>query len=416
MKFTLTVPITVKGHSTSPDKLVQLPDLVHVGAFKLPHGTQPGGSSFDYGATAMVYDDQKGTLRLVGHDWQQYTTEITIPVYFKFPLTDWSVLNTLATAKMVGPFADPFELNGGLNPVTSHTSDSVKVGGQLIDGNRLIVTAYVYYDGSGEQRLSHFVRPANMLMKGSVSGPFMVNAQVAGPNGRPMNPAGFVSGYMARVPPDWQTKLGGIALTGNGDLSIISRSSDGPAVCVFDPAQVGQTNPVPATVLLAYPPQHPLPSNSPSGVPWNNRTCQVNGCVFPDGTRSVLFFGRMGTGAYAYGEGTANRALDGTRTPGGTADSLYVYDPADVGGKGGHAYPYSYVVWAYDAEELAKVKAGQKTYWEVRPYAVWTLPLPFPVINAQIKGAAWDRANRRLFVSQAWGDGSYPLIHVYQVN
>ena len=94
---------------------------------------------------------------------------------------------------------------------------------------------------------------------------------------------------------------------------------------------------------------------------------EVRGVVFPEGTRSVLFFGRHGGfgaspglpggGGFCYGFGTADPALVGTFPP-GEADH-YRYDPED-GSKGVHGYPYRYYVWAHDANDLAAVAAHRK--------------------------------------------------------
>ena len=50
----------------------------------------------------------------------------------------------------------------------------------------------------------------------------------------------------------------GPALTGQCCLAIISRTSYGPAVSVFDPNDLGVKNPVPDIPLLYYPASHPL--------------------------------------------------------------------------------------------------------------------------------------------------------------
>ena len=96
--------------------------------------------------------------------------------------------------------------------------------------------------------------------------------------------------------------------------------------------------------------------------------------VFPEGTRSVLFFGRHGLGKFCYGPGTTDQQLVGRPTDGGV--DTWCHDPTSAN-KGTHAYPYHYYVWAYDANDLAAVKAGQKQPWEVKPYAVWPFSLPF---------------------------------------
>ena len=67
---------------------------------------------------------------------------------------------------------------------------------------------------------------------------------------------GLYAGYMAVVPPEWRTLLGGPAITGQGVLSIIGRTSFGPAAFAFDPDGLGRENPVPATPLVYYTMEH----------------------------------------------------------------------------------------------------------------------------------------------------------------
>ena len=196
-------------------------------------------------------------------------------------------------------------------------------------------------------------------------------------------------------------------------IPIISRSSYGPAAFAIDPSQFGTIDPLPAVPLLYYPSQHPL-ANWGDTSPLFNGATQMGGVVFPEGTRSVLFFGMQGLGRFCYGESTDNPALDGTLFPGSTVDS-YCYDPAQTS-KGTHAYPYAYYVWAYDALDLAAVRSGTRQPWDIKPYAVWTLELPFGVSYAAIQGAAYDPQTGRIFVSEAYGDGSFPLIHVFSVG
>ena len=209
--------------------------------------------------------------------------------------------------------------------------------------------------------------------------------------------AGVVSGYFGLVPAAWQAVLGGPVLNGNCCLGVISRTSYGPAVSTIDPTTIGVSTPASSTPLVYY------PSVYPALAPWNgtnpyfNGTTEVRGIVFPEGTRSVLFFGRHGLGPFCYG----------------TGDDCN--DPVD-GAKGTHGYPYAYYVWAYDAADLAAVKNGQKQPWDVKPYAVWQLNLPFAVENAHLGGATYDPATGRIFVSQAFGDGTKPLIHVFTIQ
>ena len=63
------------------------------------------------------------------------------------------------------------------------------------------------------------------------------------------------------------------------------------------------------------------------------------------------------------------------------------------------------------------MKQGLKEPWDVTPYAMWPLDLPYsdPSVQAEIKGVAYDPLTNRIFVSQAYGDGDRPVIHVFAI-
>ncbi len=362
------------------DRLIQASDLVYQGSFRLPQGTF-GGSSFAYGGSALAFYSEHSSLFMVGHPWQQMVAEVAIPA-----LGD--------TATVLQPFVDVTEgrmLSVGTNPV----SDNPQVGGLLPYQGKLIASVFLYYDGTAGQIRSHFVSGLDLSVLGDVAGPFQIGAynQVVG-----QNTAGFVDGWMVLVPAAWQAALGGPILAGQCCLPIISRTSLGPAAFAIDPAQLSLTDPLPALPLLYYTGQHVLPDQN--GVSLANVTTQMGGAVFPAGTRSLMFFGRIGLGPYCYGEVPKD-----------------CIDPAE-GSKGPHMFPYTYFVWAYDVADLAKVKAGQIQPWDVRPYATWPLVLPEPpvVLDEVIQGVTIDQATNRIFLSQYHGDGDNPLILVYGVK
>jgi hypothetical protein len=141
----------------------------------------------------------------------------------------------------------------------------------------------------------------------------------------------------------------------------------------------------------------------------------IRGAIFPDGTRSVLFFGRHGIGPYCYGPGTANASLGGK--PSGNGVDPWCYDRADSS-KGTHGYPYKYRVWAYDANDLLAVKAGKKQSYQVQPYAVWDYNLPFETDDQHvIGGATWDPSRKLVYVSQRCADNNCsPIIHVFKLG
>ena len=357
-------------------------DLAYLGAFRLPAGTSET-TTFNYGGTALAFNPARGSLFVTGHDWHQRTAEVSIP-----ELRTAAAVSQLATAQVLQPLRDPTE--GKLRWVNPADPNSQKVGGHLVVGDRLVVSVYSYYDGASTQVASHFLRPLDLAATGRVEGPIRIGRLYPG----------FVSGYMAPVPTEWQAVLGGPALTGNCCLAIASAQSNGPSVSTFDPAGLSAGKEAASTLLLGYPIGQPLGPGETTQNPLYNLTTQIRGLVFPPGTRSVLFFGRHGVGPYCYGSGAE------------------CGDPADDS-KGTHAYPYRYQIWAYDANDLAAVRRGLRAASRVQPYATWNFTLPFEDPSGQhlVGGAAYDPQTRRLYVSQQCADRECaPLIHVFELR
>jgi len=359
------------GQTASVSSLAALPlltvdDLSYIGAFSVPN--QDGyGNPLGYSGHALGYNPAMHSLFFGGHDWYQQLCEIGIP----------AAIDLSQIAPVLQECTDVTE--GKLGNIDE---GSIKLGGTLVFNDRLIVSAYSYYDADGDQAVSHFVSQLDLSQSGDVSGPFQVGDW-----------AGIVSGYMAPVPAEWQATLGGSALTGNCCLSIISRTSYGPAVSIFDPDDVGMVDPVPATPLLYYPAAHPLAEWDATSMYFNGST-NIVGVAFPPGTRSVLFFGRQGIGEFCYGEGAACE------------------DPIDSS-KGTHAYPYVHQVWAYDALDLQAVEEGGIQPWEPRPYAIWQLNQMENSGGATIAGATYDPASGRVYLTERYGEN--PAVHVYQI-
>jgi hypothetical protein len=387
---------TAVGAAGTPLSLPRLgpSSLVYQGAFLLPAQVNDK-QTFAYGGTALAVDPVKKSLFVVGHAWYQLTAEVSIPR----PLKKSSV-NGLNRARFLQPFADA---TSGKTVETGQTGNVI--GGQFVYGGRLYGTQYVYYDAAGAQVVSHWVRPSTSLAGADAKGLYQVGNLGAG----------MVSGFMTEIPQEWRSLLGGPVLTGNCCLSIISRTSFGPAAFVFDPAKLGAVTPVPDIPLVYYPAAHTTiggwsASWDPAHGGFFGGGTTMSGLVFPGGSRSVLFFGTQGTGKFCYGEGTADKSLVGKPVGDGAE---WCYDP-DGSSKGTHAFPYVPQVWAYDAADLLAVRRGRKKPWQVKPYATWTLRFPFG--PGRIGGAAYDVAARLVYVSQQFGNGTDPVIHVFKVT
>ncbi|HVW70811.1 MAG TPA: hypothetical protein VHB68_17655 [Steroidobacteraceae bacterium] len=365
------------------EPLLQQSDLVYAGAFRVPQ-TSSDTATFNYGGTALGYNPANNSLYIVGHDWYQQSAEIKIPA-----LVNSSDINSLNTATILQNFADATE--GKLQQINPSDPNPQKIGGHLVYNGKLYVSAFSYYDGADTQKYSHFVRPLSLSTTGQVQGPMVVGSD---PH--------FVDGYMTLIPSEWQTLLGGPALTGNCCQAITSIQSQGPSVTVFDPAALAAASTgatVAGTQVVGYPNGYQLGPGVSTQNTQFNLTTKITGVIFPPGTRSVLFFGRQGTGPYCYGTG---------------ADCN---DPADSS-KGTHAYPYQYQVWAYDANDLVSVKQGSKQRYAIQPYAIWSFTLPFEGSGGMnlIGGAAYDASTGTIYVSQMSTDtNSSPVIHAFKV-
>ncbi len=235
--------ITVTATNTTPPPpggLVYAANLVHQGSFHVPGGIHAGGQAnagFEYGGTALTFNPAKNSLYMVGHDWDQFTGEVSIP-------------SLGGTASLLQMLVDSTE--GKLPSVNPSDSGSKKIGGMLALPDRLIITGFSFYDGAGTQAVSHFSRPLNLSTTGQVNGPYRVGSLGGG----------FYAGYMGMVPASWQGALGGAAVTGQCCLSVISRTSYGPALFAFDPTSSGQT----AVPLVYYTGTNPLEPYGAGGI------------------------------------------------------------------------------------------------------------------------------------------------------
>lgn len=367
-------------------------DLSYVGAFRLP-STEANGDTFSFGGGQLAFHPEHNSLFVGTHSG--HVAEVSIPTPIKA-----TTIEDLPSAVYLQPFSDPAE-----GRIMDVAADGAALSGLLVYGDRLYGTALIYYDANNTQAVSHFSRSLD-LGERSVKGMVRV-----GPAGK----AGFVAGYMATVPPEWQSRLGGPAITGQCCVAIISRSSWGPSAFVFDPADVTAVKPAPAEPLLYYTGEHPTLGAWEGSNPTYGGATQLGGLAVVAGTRTALFVGRNGTGPICYGNGTGDRALANTRGPDG---ALYCFDPTNSD-KGQHAYPYQYQVWAYDLNELAEVRAGRRDPWEVKPYGVWPLEFPFAEPAVRVGGVSYDPEGQRLFVAQLRADqdgyASRALIHVFHI-
>lgn len=350
--------VPLRSQTALPTRLVQAGDITYLGSFSVPSSCGSGGgeeNSLNYGGQALGMSPRG--LYVGGHDWHQRLAEISIP-------------GIGGTASVLTSCRD---IPGSVG------SGTTKLGGSLTYNGRLVVTKFVFYDADSTAHASHATGNADIT---GLSAFQRIGSQ---------NPA-FYAGYMGHVPAEWRSALGGPALTGQGALSIISRTSSGPALFAFDPANLNG----PVSELAYWPLASPLANPSTANSLYT-RADMYGGLAFPTGTASVLVVGSHGMGNPCYGEGSE------------------CGDPS-VSYKGEHAYPYAHYVWAFNAHDLAAVKAGAKSPSSVRPYAAWPLTGAGGSGLMPRGGATFDPTTNRIYMTSGGNFGESPRIHVFQIS
>lgn len=396
------------------NKLLHATNFTYQGAFNLPCNRSDSTNScvsptFDglYHTGAIAYNANSNTVFVTGADTsggKGQIGEVTIPA-----LKNTSDYSTLNRATWVQHLA---EATGGLIfTVELGTGTVAHIGGLLVKGTRLYGTVYSTYDGTASQVNSHFA--SDLTLNQNPVGP----KKITGTAYNGISTVGLTSGYMAEIPAEWQTRLGGTDLTGNACLSVITRTSEGPGVFSTTLTNIA-SNPV-GFQLIGHDDTHYLQSTwglSWPGMKTYNGTCGITGVLFPANSDSVMFFGKIGTGPYCYGQGNAPTVENNYGTDPMTGE-VWCYDPTATGEKGDHAYPYIYKVWAIDANDLYQVKLGNKQPWQVYPYDEWEMTFPFTGGQQEIVGVTWDQTNHRVLMMQQLADGgNKPTVHVFTVQ
>ncbi len=369
-------PESLRSQAASPSTLPRLDDkgVSYLGSFTVPDSDGAGGD-LTFGSLLGLGAAGK-SLIWADHSHKKGVCEVSIPE-----------INERAT--IVQRCAEVDE--GMLAQIRPGGQDTSIVGALPWNG-RIIWSATSFYDADGSARYSHFVSGPNFSTSGDVRGPYRV--------GNTLPPAA-VGGYFGIVPEEWRAALGGPVLGGNCCLSIISRTSSGPALTAFNPDDLGRVTPVPATALLYYPLSQPLANGDTQNALYN-LTTQVAGFAFPAGTRSVLFITRHGTGPVCYG-------------PAGSGPGAKCPPDPISDAQGYHANPYVHQVLAYDAVDLAKVKGDDQELWQPRPYATWKLTEMNNNGAATLAGSAYDPSTRRWYIVEQYAGAGDSVVHVYQL-
>lgn len=351
------------------------PGWTYLGAFRLPTGSDY--NTFDYAGANLAYNPANNSLFVSGHDQANRIAEVSIPT----PSTAGSP-GALPRATYVQPFNDLHDR------LPNKAIPDWMAGGLLVHANYLVGTEYSFYENRTLISQSHWRLPGTTLA-GSPTGLFSVGLKSQPPR------LDIAGGYMANIPASQQADYGGPALTGLSAVAIISGTSVGPAVQVFNPDQLGPstaaTSYASATPLVYYPESNPLTPWNSSNTPYFNGTSEIRG-VMMEQDGDVLFWGSHGTGPFFYGSLNDGRGESTT-----------------------HAAPYRYQFWRYSKADMLAVKNGTKQPWQVQPL-IDDVSMPFQTSARYAGGMAYDQANGRVYVAARKCDGPAPIIHVFQAT
>lgn len=392
------------------DKLLQPSDLIKLGSFRLPSGDQGVGTAgFAYGGQAIAYNPVNNSLFITGHKYFQAVAEVAIPE----TLSMSGIAKELPVAQILQPLTDATEGKlRYLNPDGSYyTGQGILIGGMYVHQGKLIGASYVTYGGYEVTR-SHWRSGLDL----SVIGDFEGNFDVGTPS--QVENAGYIGGYVTKVPESWQERIGYPLISGQGGLSTISsRSSFGPAIFAYDPDEFVEGPAISSAIPCIY----YNASNTNIGG-WNSEsswyragTSVANGAVWPTGSKSILTTGLYGVGETCYGYGNTNGTAGGeprTTRVGGLEIAAWMdanetdnypcgttsvprsylggdwhsccYDPLGSA-PGAHAYPYKPYVLAYDADDLMRVKNGGRIVDDPSPNLVTDIYYSTGVLDIDVK-------------------------------
>lgn len=378
--------------------------LSYLGGFGFPD-TNPGAlNSFNYANGSSCYNPANNSLFVVGHVSGNLVSEMSIP-----PL-DGSLPQTIQ------PFAECSEGIISAYQASIPNSQGVRLGGLMIHDGKLLVTMYEFFGGAPWANQTHFVRNSlNLSATGQANGPYAVNGTFPVPYH-----AGMYAGYMTKVPTAWQSRLNATHVMGNGLLSIMARTSEGPSLHGFNP-----DNPsAPTQPLIAYDPDTTL------GVPpmggWSttvligdvlnsvNGTGRMMGAVMEGDY--TLIFGLQAPGRFYYGDGHMDPEVTW---------------PAPWNGPWHPWGDYRIAVWIYRNSDIEKVVQGitpirSLVAAECRslsgeansiiPHGVY--PPPGGQFNHAlfdgIKSASYDPATKRIYIT-GWNQYSWLSCYVLQL-
>jgi len=402
--------------------LINPADLVYLGAFRLPG--ESGGSSWEYSGYAMAYypegdpsgadDGFPGSLFAVGHDHQQYVSEISIPQPVISPGKNPEQLPTAATLQ---PFADITGGRFGYLEIPRAGLEILPPQGDQ-DGWKLYFCWGQHFED--ERSPTHGWSTLD-LGAPDTAGPWHI--------------AGFTNyvtnDYLFEIPEAWSTAYSPGLRLATGRFRDGLWGGLGPSLIAIGPWLDGNPPADEATL------NHALPLLLYGRQQAGNIEIDISGiepmATFkePDewsggawltaGNKSaVIFVGTKALGESWYG--FSNSVVYPTS---GDPDEVYPeVPPWPHDSRGWWSEDISGQILFYNPDNLAAVAQGDMESWEPQPYASLALDdlLYDPGFDHEnykrylLGAAAFDRENGLLYLVERQADGDKSLIHVFQLR
>lgn len=416
-----TEALAMQFSPPTADDLLLPEDFEYLGAFRLPG--ESGGSNWEYSGRGLTFypdgdptgaaDGFSGSLFGVGHDHQQFVSEISIPA----PINSRN-LDDLATAETLQPFSDITEGMFG-------ETELPRLGLQYLPPQNSQLTGKLYFvHGQHFQDFepSHGWSEVDLARLMS-AGPWNLNGYTNY----------TTSDYIFEIPDLWSKAFPGNPRLATGRFREGVWGGLGPALFALSPWEEGNPPPPNTTLhsvtpLLLYGTQEPGltdivsdPSMKMAG--YLEPDHWIDGAWLTAGEKSaVIFVGTkaLGNAWYGFSNGVVWEYDCADHTP-PTCPEVpdWPYD-----NRGYWADDYQPQIIFFNPWDLVAVANKEMETWHPQPYASMDLASAFydPQTNIEeykqdIAGAmAFDRVHGLLYVIERLADEHKSVIHVWRIQ
>jgi hypothetical protein len=378
---------------------------VYRGTFRLPDWPDEE-IGWGWSGAAMAYypdgdpggsaDGYPGSLFGTGHNWNQYVSEVSIPVPIISAAKDVTELNTATTLQ---GFAN---IRGGL----FGAFEIPRAGLEILPPQGAQTTGKLYFCW-GQHNQEGLTDPSHGWSELDLSAPQSAGAWRIG------SYENYVTtDYLFAIPQTWADVNTPGKLLATGRFRDGGQGARGPSLFAYGPWNEGNP-PAPgtsldATPLLLY--TDVAAANDFTLDSYHHSDEWAGGAWLTDGGRSaVVFVGTKGTGDCWYG------CSDGT-----VWEPPYP-DECPDNDRGWWSTGFVGQILFYAPADLAAVASGEMEPYEPQPYATLNIdPYLFNVQSSQQKhhigAAGFDRERGLLYVFEPLADGDKSLVHVWGVG